>query len=122
MRYYELYETTPTTQGIYDKNQDRRQNNSTRFSRRPPLTLRHLNRLKHIRNARLKAAKEKLAFLPKIYGDPNSKENQLEQAHHEIRMVKDQIALEIEAAKIDQDKKDHISAMAKRAIERKRKP
>ena len=122
MRYYELFETSPEAQGIYNRSRDKRQNDPASFSRRPPLTLRHLNRLKHIRNARLKAAKEKLAFLPKIYGDPNHIESQLEQTQHEIQMVKDQIALEIEAAEIDQDKKDHISAMAKRAIERKRKP
>ena len=118
MRIKELYETSPTAQGIYDKNQDRQNGSSNRI---PRLTLRNLNRLKHIRNARKKAHKEKLEFLPKIYGNEDhlAARQQLEQDR--LELIKDEIALEIEAAKISHDQKDHIADMAMRAIERNRK-
>jgi len=89
MRAFELYETT---------------------TRKPYITLRHLNRLKHIRRTNQKKHEEKMALLPIMYsGERLADEAQL----------KDEIGNEIEKAEIDQEQKSHIEDMALNAIKRK---
>lgn len=91
MRAYELYETS---------------------TRKPQITLRHLNKLKHIRNRNQQAHAEKLAMLPLMYGG--------ERLADEVQL-KAEISDEIEAAEVDAEQKQHIEQMAMNAIKRQRK-
>ena len=91
MRAYELYETT---------------------THKPQITLRHLNRLKHIRKRNQQAHAEKMAMLPQMYsGERLADEAQL----------KAEVSDEIEAAEIDAEQKQHIEQMAMNAVKRQRK-
>jgi hypothetical protein len=91
MRAYELYETT---------------------TRQPHLTLRHLNRLKHIRKRNQQAHDAKLSMLPQMY----SGERLADEAK-----LKDDISNEIDKAEIDAKQKQHIETMAMNAVKRQRK-
>ena len=91
MRAYELYETS---------------------TRKPQITLRHLNRLKHIRKRNQQAHAEKMAMLPIMY----SGERLADEAE-----LKAEISNEIEAAEIDAEQKLHIEQMAMNAVKRQRK-
>jgi len=88
MRAYELYETS---------------------TRKPQITLRHLNRLKHIRKRNQQAHAEKMAMLPLMYNG----ERLADEA-----ALKAEIADEIEAAEVDAEQKRHIETMAISTIKR----
>jgi len=88
MRAYELYET-PT--------------------RKPKITLRHLNQLKHIRRRNQQAHDAKMALLPQMY----SSERLADEAE-----LKDEISNEIDKAEIDEKQKQHIEQMAMNTIKR----
>ena len=91
MRAYELYESS---------------------TRKPQLTLRHLNRLKHIRKRNKQAHAEKLAMLPLMY----SGERLADEA-----ALKAEITDEIEVAEVNAEQKLHIEQMAMNAVKRQRK-
>ena len=86
MRAFELYETT---------------------TRKPYITLRHLNRLKHIRRRNQQARADKLAMLPVMYSGARLQE---------LEELESDISAQIDAAKIDQEQKDHIRDMALNTI------
>ena len=97
MRAYELYETAPAALGIYNPAQDKSARQTT-SSRKPPITLKHLNRLKHIRNRRRKELEKKQAFLPVIYGDKELADADFDLQQRELEQIKDEIALQIDGA------------------------
>ena len=86
MRAYELYETTES---------------------KPQITLRQLNRLKHIRRRNKMAQEEKAAMLPVMYSGARLEE---------LEELENDISAQIHAAKIDQEQKDHIRDMALNTI------
>jgi hypothetical protein len=120
MRYKELYETSPTAHGIYDPNKDHSKPAIT-DTRKPVITLRHLNRLKHIRKNRQREHDIKMDLVSTMYGDPQLQENEAEAHQQAMENLKDEITNQIDAAEITQKQKSHIEDMALAAIERKRK-
>jgi hypothetical protein len=91
MRAYEIYESS---------------------TRKPQITLRLLNRLKHIRKRNKQAHDAKMALLPQMY----SGERLADEAE-----LKDDITDEIDKAEIDAKQKQHIESMAMNAVKRQRK-
>lgn len=91
MRAYELYETS---------------------TRKLKITLRHLNRLKHIRRSNQQAHNEKMAMLPQMY----SGERLADEAE-----LKDDICDQIDTAEIDTKQKRQIETMAINAVKRQQK-
>ena len=127
MRAYELYEVDAMALGIYDPAQDRLGRAKLGDTRKPRLTFRHLNRLKHIRNARQKKHEEKLKFVAAMYSDTDMKaardeiDMEREQMKHELEMAKLEIEREIDVAELDNEQRQKIKAMALKTVERKRK-
>ena len=112
MRVYELYETEFEALGIYDPTDDGLSRRHQSGARGQKITLRHLNRLKHIRNRRRREQAKKQALVQTMYGNPDFRELELEQQEQKLETLQGQITLEIDAAKIDQETKDHIRQMA----------
>ena len=122
MRAYELYETDFEGLGIYDPTEDKLGRCHQSGACGQKITLRHLHRLKHIRNRRRREQAKKQALVQTMYGNPDFRELELEQQEQKLETLQGQITLEIDAAKIDQETKDHIRQMARDAIDRQRKP
>ncbi len=120
MRAYELYEKDPAALGIYNPQNDYSKPAVT-DTRKPFITLRHLNKLKHIRRNRQREHDAKMALVSTMYGDPQLRENELEAQHQALENLKDEIANQIDAAEIDQKQKAHIEDMAMDAVKRRRK-
>ena len=120
MRAYELYETDPNSLGLYDQSQDH-SGPSLADTRRSVITLRHLNKLKHIRRNRQREHDAKMALVSTMYTDPQIRENELETQQQALENLKTEIALQIDAAEINQKQKSHIEDMAMDAVIRKRK-
>jgi len=91
MRAYELYETS---------------------TRKPRISLRHLNQLKHIRKRNQQAHAEKIAMLPLMYSGERLAD---------AAALKAEFSNEIEAAELDAEQKRHIEQMAMNTINRQRK-
>ncbi len=66
-------------------------------------------------------------LLELMYGDPDLKKEaaesdiEHEKQEHELQMLKDKIALQIDKAKIDQETKDHIRQMALNGTRKRKK-
>ena len=128
MRAYELYERTNfIALGLYDPADDRLGRREPGDTRKPRITLRDLNKLKHKRNARQRELDKKAELAPVMYGDPElehqaaEREAETEQQKHELQMLKGEFKLMIDRAEIDQEAKDHISDMARSAMKRRSK-
>jgi hypothetical protein len=115
MRAYELYETDAAALGIYNPAEDKSARQIT-DTRKPEITLKLLNRLKHIKNRRKRELKKKEAFLPVIYGDKEIAEDDYYSQKRELEQIKDEIGLEIDTAELNQEKKEHISSMAMNVV------
>lgn len=117
MRAYELFETDFVAMGLYDPQQDDFGSRKLGDTRKPPLTLQHLHKLKHIRNSRRRELEKKLELVGLMYTDPDRQQQSAaldlehERQEHALKMMKDEIALEIAAAKMGKDKKEHIRHM-----------
>lgn len=120
MKAYELYETDPAALGIYNPQNDHSKPKLGDI-RKSVITLRHLNKLKHIRRNRQREHDAKMALVSTMYGDPQLRENELEAQHQALENLKDEIANQIDAAEIDQKQKAHIEDMAMDAVKRRRK-
>ena len=120
MRYKEIYKTSPAALSIYNPNKDHSKPAVT-DTRKSALTLRHLNRLKHIRRKRQRDHDAKMELVSIMYGDPQLRENELEVQQQALENLKDEIANKIDAAEINQKQKSHIEDMAINALTRKRK-
>lgn len=89
------------------------------FTNKPAtaITLRHLHKLKLIRRRRDKELAQKRELMAVMYGGGQlMDEDEHEQEKQALELLKDEIALEIEAAKIAQDDKDRIADMARRTL------
>ena len=93
---------------FYDLNRDHSKP-AVPDNRKPQITLRHLNRLKHIRRRNKIEHDQKLALLPVMYS--GERLQQLEELESDI-------SDQIDAAKIEQKEKDHIRDMALNAIKK----
>ena len=91
---------------FYDLNRDHSKPAVT-GNRKSQITLRHLNRLKHIRRRNEKARAEKLAMLPVMYSGARLQE---------LDELESDISAQIDAAKVDQEQKHHIRDMALKTI------
>ena len=120
MRAFELYEANPTALGLYDPSLDQ-SGPSLTDTKISFITLRHLNKLKHIRRNRQREHDAKMATVSVMYGDPQIRENELEAQEQALKNLKDEIANQIDAAEIDQKQKSHIEDMAMDAVIRQRK-
>lgn len=121
MRAYELYETDFQALGIYNPARDRLGRRHPSDTRKGKITLQLLNKLKHIRNRRQQELDKKLALVKAMYGNPDIRELELQQQERDLEILRGQIALEIDAAKIDGKHKDRIRDMAMDAMRRERK-
>lgn len=129
MRAWELYENDLRALGIYEPAEDRLGQRQMTDTRTNKLTLRVLNRLKHIRNA-LRAEKEKkIGLLATMYGDDtltaaqeaidtdrDKLQQEIELAKLELERDKMAIQQEIEAAELDNEQRKHIRSMARKAL------
>ena len=88
MRYYELFETDFVTLGLYDPNAGRSAPEII-DTRKPEVTLKYLNRLKHQKKRKDRDKKETLAFYPQIYGSQDVDEN-FELQQLELEQIKDE--------------------------------
>lgn len=120
MRAFEFYETNLSAIGIYNPNKDHSKPGVT-DTRKPPLTLRHLNKLKHIRRHHQREHEAKMATVSAMYSDPQLRENELEAQQQALDNLKDEIANQIDAAEIIQKQKSHIEDMAMDTVLRQRK-
>lgn len=136
MRAYELYETNLVALGVYDPADDELRRREFGDTRKPKITLRDINRLKHIRNARKREKEKKLEFVPVMYSDAKFEQQaseqdlELERQKHELELAKlelerDQLELQndIEKAEIDHEQRSNIrkkaQAVADKAIRKK---
>ena len=129
MRAWELYENDLRALGIYEPAEDRLGGREITDTRKNKLTLRVLNRLKHIRNARRAEKEKKDPIIAMMYGDETIRAEQesidadrdklqqeIELARLELERDRMAIQQEIEAAELDNEQRQHIRAMAKNAI------
>ncbi len=129
MRAWELYENDLRALGIYEPAEDRLGGRELTDTRKGKLTLRKLNQLKHIRNARRAEKEKKAPILSMMYGDETMRAEQeaidadrdrqqqeLELAKLELERDKMAIQQEIEAAELDNEQRQHIRAMAQKAL------
>lgn len=121
MRAFELYGEDFRALGLYDPANDRLRERPQSGARIPNFTLRDLNRLKHIRNRRRAETRKHSNLVRAMYGNPDLRELELQQQERQLETLRGQIALEIDAAEIDQGQKDHIRDMAKNAMRRSKK-
>lgn len=121
MRAYELYEFNQQAMGNYDPAEDRLGRLRRSGGNSQTITLQLLNKLKHIRNRRRQELDKKRALVRTMYGNPDIREFELEQQERDLETLRGQIALEIDAAKIDCEHKDRIRDMAMDAMRRERK-
>ena len=126
MRAYEFINET-NQPGRYDPAMDTLSMRRLSDTRKPRITLWHLNRLKKIRAIRRLEKLKKEDFVQMMYGDPDieqQKENlelEHEKREQELQALKDEIALQIDKAEIDREQKDHISDMAMNAVKKEKK-
>ena len=129
MRAKELYENDLRALGIYEPAEDRLGRREVTDTRKGKLTLRNLNRLKHIRNARRAEKEKKAPLLTMMYGDDTMRAEQeaidadrdklqqeIELARLELERDKMAIQQEIESAELDNEQRQHIRAMARKAM------
>lgn len=116
MRAFELYGTDFQALGLYDpaKNKLRRRPHPNMPKRR--VTLRDLHRLKHIRNRRRAEAEKHRDLVRTMYGNSDLRELGLERQEQKLETLRDQIAVEIDAAEISAEDKERINKMAMNAI------
>lgn len=125
MRFYELYETEPLD--VENQLFDRPHRDGTR---RPAVSLRHVNRLKRMRVARRDERHQKQALWGLMYGQDEPARRELERREAELdarereqhlRDVEADIHKAIADAETDAESKQHLRAMAMREINRRKK-
>ena len=125
MRAYEFI--TETEFGRYDPAEDTLSIRRLGDTRKPRITLWHLNRLKKIRAVRRWEKLKKADFVQVMYGDPDLEQQkedlefEHEKREQELQALKDEVALQIDKAEIDREQKDHIRDMAMNAVKKAKK-
>ncbi len=87
----------------------------------PELTLRDLNTIKKRRWAFQKQAEQKRKFRSVMYGGAGAAERdreEIEQAEHELGILRAEVANQIDAAEIEQGRKDDLTTMARRYVKK----
>ena len=121
MRAFELYGTDFQALGLYNPANDRLREKPQYDAKIRKLTLRDLNRLKHIGNRRRAEARKHSNLVRAMYGNSDLRELELQQQEQRLETLRGQIAFEIDAAEISTEDKEHIRRMAMDAIGRQRK-
>ena len=121
MRAFELYPTDFQALGLYNPANDRLGKRPQLTTGNRKITLRGLNRLKHIRNRRRAEARKHANLVRAMYGNPDIRDQELQQQEQRLETLRGQIALEIDAAEIDQGQKERIRDMAKNAMRKSKK-
>ena len=121
MRAFELCPDEFQALGLYNPESDRLREGPHWAANIRKITLRDLNRLKHIRNRRREEARAQSNLVRAMYGNPDLRELDLQQQEQRLDTLRGQIALEIDAAEIDQGQKDRIRDMAMSAIKKSKK-
>lgn len=98
---------------------------------RRPITLRDLNRMKKRRKRQERERAAKAPFIARMYGDPSlqadafetalaqeEERREIEMLKRELELIKSRIAVEIDGAEIDAERKERIAQGAMRAIKR----
>ena len=109
MRAFELYEFSHSQLGL-----------KAVLPRGHDLTLRHLNKLKHIRKRRAEERAEKLSLVRRMYGSNDVDETALdiEKQKLELDMLKQDIQHAIDTAKLSDQSKAKVQDMAQDALGR----
>ena len=121
MRAFEFI-TETAEPGRYNPAEDTLSIRRLSDTRKPRITLWHLNRLKKVRAARRLEKLKKEDFVQMMYGDPDIEQQkedlelEHEQKEQELQTLKDEIALQIDKAEIDREQKGHIRNMAMNAV------
>ncbi len=119
MRLYEFIQTQLSQSLNYDPKTHRiRINRGSDVA--PRLTLRDLNTIKKRRWAFQKQAERKRKFRSVMYGGAEAAERDREdfEQEHELKMAKAELKNEIDAAEIEQDRKDDLTTMAMRYVKK----
>ena len=107
-----LHETNWIAHGLYDPAKDVLGRRDLDDTRKPEITLKMLNTLKKIRKVRRRALMKRLKVAKVMYGDPNHAQElfdlkrQREEQDHDLKMAKAELKNDIDAAEIEQDRKD----------------
>ncbi len=120
MRAFELYPDDFKALGLYNPENDRLREKPRWATNARKITLRDLNRLKHIRNRRREEARKHSDLVRAMYGNSDIQGLELQQQEQQLETLRGQIALEIDAAEISAEDKDRISKMAMAAINRRK--
>ena len=125
MRASEIFfETNWLAHGLYDPTKGILGRRDLDDTRKPEITLKMLNRLKKIRAVHRRALLKKLELAKVMYADPDHAKELFdlkrarEEQEHELKMAKAELKNDIDAAEIDQDRKDDLSAMAMRYVKK----
>ncbi len=121
MRVFELYGTDFKALGLYNPENDRLSERPQWAANARKITLRDLNRLKHVRNRRREEARKHSNLVRTMYGNPDLRDLDLQQQEQRLETLRGQIALEIDAAEIDQGQKERIRDMARNAMRKSKK-
>ena len=119
-----LPETNWIAHGLYDPTKDVLGRRDLDDTRKPEITLKMLNRLKKIRATRRRALQKRLKVAKVMYGDPNHAQELFdlkrarEEQDHELKMAKAELKNDIDAAEIQQDRKDDLTTMAVRYVKK----
>ncbi len=119
-----LPETTWIAHGLYDPAKDVLGRRDLDDTRKPEITLKMLNTLKKIRAVRRRALMKRLKVAKVMYGDPNHAQELFdlkrarEEQDHELKMAKAEFKNNIDAAEIEQDRKDDLTTMAMRYVKK----
>ncbi len=107
MKIYELYEEKLDETRGETLDRLRRQDLRSVVGDKDKITLRDIRKIAAIRRRRRRQEAEKSIVLQAMYGDPELREAEREQAQQALDQIKDD--------------KDHVEAMAMREVERRRK-
>ena len=119
-----LHETNWIAHGLYDPSKDTFGRRDLDDTRKSEITLKMLNTLKKIRAVRRRALEKRLKVAKVMYADPNHAQELFdlkrarEEQDHELKMAKAELQNDIDAAEIDQDRKDDLTTMAVRYVKK----
>ncbi len=81
-----------------------------------PLTLRALHKLKNEEKARKESERERLALLPKMYGNPARRREELELERLELELAQMRAEIAATVAEIELKSREAVSDMARSGI------
>jgi len=92
-------------------------------NRKAAISLRHINTLKKVKQARREEFAKRKILMGLMYGDQDAaldaRERELDDKIHRLEMLKGEIRLMIDRAEIDHESRQHIQKMAARFLDKK---